>query len=67
VSNKDLATLMGVSPSMASRVRNGKRLPSTKVVMQIHERMSIPLDDLMAAHTQGCEEFGKLISQYARR
>lgn len=67
MSNKQLADLMGVSPSMASRVRNGKRLPSTKVVMRMHQRMNIPLDELMAAHTAGVQEFGQLVAQYAGR
>ncbi len=67
MTNKELAAMMGVSPSMASRVRNGKRLPSTKVVMQMHDRMGIPLEDLMSAHTKGCAEFGELVTGYARR
>lgn len=65
MTNKELAEVMGVSASMASRVRNGKRLPSTPVLMRIHERMGISLETLLAAHTKGMSEFGSLISQHA--
>lgn len=64
MSNKQLADLMGVCPSMASRVRNGKRLPSTKVAMKMHEGLGIPLDVLMAAHTAGAVEFGQLVTAH---
>ncbi len=67
MNNQALADQMGVSSSMASRVRNGKRLPGTTVLNRLHENLAIPLDDLMAAHKAGPVRFGQLVTQYAGR
>ncbi len=67
MSNKELADVMGVSPSMASRVRNGRRLPSTAVMMRLHGYFNIPESKLLAAHADGAEMFGRLVTQYAGR
>jgi transcriptional regulator with XRE-family HTH domain len=63
MSNGELGARIGVSHSMASRIRNGNRLPSTKVLDRIHQESAIPLDDLIAAHRQGSKAFGKLINE----
>lgn len=52
---------MGVGPSMASRVRNGQRLPSVKVLNAIAEELDLPLERLVSAHCAGPEAFGELI------
>jgi transcriptional regulator with XRE-family HTH domain len=58
--NNELGQKIGVGPSMASRIRNGQRLPSVKVMIAIEREFGIPMDELVAAHEKGCEEFGKL-------
>lgn len=61
LTNSELGDRIGVSPSMASRLRNGHRLPSAQVMDNIHHQLHVPLEDLMAAHREGPVAFGKLI------
>lgn len=46
---------------MASRIRNGHRLPGTQTLRAIHREFGIPLDLLMDAHGEGPKEFGRLL------
>lgn len=48
---------------MASRIRNGRRRPSVRVMNAINEAYGVPLDKLMEAHEQGSAVFGTLIQR----
>lgn len=61
MTNSELGRRIGVSHSMASRIRNGKRLPGTQVVAALNVECGIPLDELMRAHGEGPAAFGKLV------
>ena len=61
ISNRALGDAIGVSPSMASRLRNGKRLPSLRVLTVLADYLELDLFKLTNAHTQGAEAFGKII------
>jgi transcriptional regulator with XRE-family HTH domain len=61
LSNEEFGRRIGVSHSMASRIRSGKRLPGTRVIGKIHREFDIPLEALVAAHDEGREAFGRLI------
>lgn len=62
LTNEQLGERIGVTHSMASRIRNGHRLPGTQTLRAIHREFGIPLDDLMDAHGKGPEEFGQLLT-----
>lgn len=61
LSNAEFGQLIGVSHSMASRIKSGDRLPSVGTLSRIHEVLDIPLDTLVLAHRRGPESFGRLI------
>lgn len=60
-SNREFGEPLGISISMASRIRQGKRLPSTHVLNEIAKRYKLPLEDLHAAYEKGADEFGHYI------
>lgn len=64
VSNAELGRRLGVSHSMVSRIRNGRRLPGTWVLYLIHRELGIPLHDLFDAYHAGPEAFGRLVNEY---
>jgi transcriptional regulator with XRE-family HTH domain len=61
LSNEEFGRRIGVSHSMASRIRSGQRLPGTQTLGAIHREFGIPLEDLVRAHGRGREYFGRLI------
>lgn len=61
MTNRTLARQIGCSEAMASRLRAGKRLPSTELINRIHKQYRIPLKALVDAKLAGPEEFGRLI------
>jgi len=63
MTNQEFGERVGVTHSMASRIRSGHRLPSTGVLVRIHEQFGVPLQELMDAHQNGCEAFGRLIRE----
>lgn len=46
---------------MASRLRDGKRLPSVRLMKRIAAEFDVSIDDLVRVHTQGSEAFGELL------
>lgn len=64
IPNSELGKRLGVSPSMASRIRNGERLPSTRVLNQLHREYGVPLATLMDAHTKGPAALAEAIKPY---
>lgn len=61
MTNEELGKLIGCSHSMASRLRAGKRLPSTALMGRIGEVFGIPADKLLRAHKKGADAFGRLL------
>lgn len=61
LSNEEFGRRIGVTHSMASRIRSGDRLPSVKVMTKISEELDIPLETLVLAHRDGPKHFGRLI------
>ncbi len=61
MTNDQLAARLGVSRSMASRVRSGQRLPSVRTMYAIHAEFGLSLDELVAAHIQGSAKFSALL------
>lgn len=63
LSNDELGRRIGVSHSMASRIRNGRRLPSTRTLARICQEFDIPLPEAHQAYECGPLEFGLLVSR----
>lgn len=63
LTNDQLGERLGVSHAMASRLRNGRRLPSVKVMDAIHREFGIPVDELHQAYLAGSEVFGRLLTR----
>lgn len=63
LSNEEFGRRIGVSHSHASRIRNGRRLPGTQVLHEIHREFGIPLPELFDAHRTGPEAFGRLVTE----
>lgn len=66
--------MVGISHSMASRIRAGQRLPGINTIERISVAYGIPLKTLLAARRKGAEElketgacptFGELIRKRA--
>lgn len=66
LTNKELGDRIGVSQSMASRIRNGKRLPSIPVMIRMASYLDCDLIRLVNAHTQGANAFGVLVRELLR-
>lgn len=62
LSNYEFGAAIGVHHSMASRYKNGQRLPSADAIQRISDTYGVPLKTLMAARKEGKEAFGRLIS-----
>jgi transcriptional regulator with XRE-family HTH domain len=58
VTNGEFARAVGVHFTMASRYRNGQRIPSTRVLQKISEEYGLPIDQLVTAATAGGVQFG---------
>lgn len=63
MTNKQLGDLLGVSPSMASRLRHGQRQPSLKTVLAACHSLHIPTMLAFSACLQGSEAFGDLLKE----
>ena len=61
MTNQELADAIGVSASMASRLRNGHRLPGVEVLGKLAEYLDVDLERMVAAHAQGTQAFGVLV------
>jgi transcriptional regulator with XRE-family HTH domain len=63
ITNKQLGDAIGVSESMASRLRSGKRLPSITTIVALSEYLKVSHAELVVAYTGGKERFGELIRE----
>lgn len=61
MSNTEFGRRIGVSHSMASRIRSGDRLPSRKVALAMHREFGWPLDVILDTAEEGPEEFGRFV------
>ena len=64
MTNKVLGDAIGVTPSMASRIRNGKRLPSIKVLVALADFLGVSIERLLVAYNEGPDDFGVVV-QYS--
>ena len=64
MSNSEFGRRIGVTHSMASRVRAGKRLPGIGTMQRISSEFGIPIADLVTAHQAGPEAFAKLLRKW---
>lgn len=67
LTNRELGARIGVSTSMASRMRRGQRLPSVNTLQRCHQGLGIPYESLTDAYSQGADSFGALIQRHTRR
>jgi transcriptional regulator with XRE-family HTH domain len=63
--NQEFADNTGITHSMASRLRSGKRLPSAKLMGRISSAYGIPANELLAAHAKGAPAMGALLRKRA--
>ena len=59
--NTEFARKVGVHFTMASRMRNGQRLPSVKTLTKISTEYEIPLATLIEAYGAGAGSFSALL------
>ncbi len=64
ITNRELGTAIGVSPSMASRIRNGKRCPSVHTMTKLAEFLRADIAHLANAHLQGPPTFGAEVRRF---
>lgn len=63
ISNYEFGRRVGYHHTMASRIRNGNRLPSVEKLTVIKEEFGLNLDELVAAHNEGAAAFARLMSR----
>jgi transcriptional regulator with XRE-family HTH domain len=61
MTNEDFAKRVGCHFTMASRLRNGDRLPSVKTLIKISTEFNVPVETLTRAHAKGAPAFSKLL------
>lgn len=62
--NKEFGDSIGVSSSMASRIRNGHRLPGANTLTQLSIYLNADLAHLHAAYSQGSRVFGAEVRRF---
>lgn len=67
LTHREFGRRIGVSESMASRLRRGHRLPSVRTVRRIQREFGIPYDELHRACELGGPAFGQLLDRYTDR
>lgn len=63
MTNEEFAQRVGCHFTMASRMKNGERLPSVKTLVRISDEFNLPISTLTQAHTQGPVAFSKLLRE----
>lgn len=64
--NQELGDAIGVGHSMASRIRNGKRLPGASTCARLAAYLGIEGGLLLEAHEKGAKYFGEYIRTLLR-
>lgn len=67
MTNEQLGNRLGVSHSMASRIRSGQRLPGTRTLGKFAREFDVSLEECHKAYEKGPDAFGKLVQRYAPR
>lgn len=67
LSNEEFGRQVGISHSLASRLRTGTCRPSLELVGRISARLDIPLGDLAAACLEGGSQQAELLAAVAPR
>lgn len=63
MTNEQLGTLIGVTFSMASRLRSGDRLPGTDTMEKVRDKLGISLDRQFAARSKGGTAYADLLNE----
>lgn len=63
MTNYEFGEKVGCDYTMASRLRNGHRLPSTGLLIRIRDAFELPSDEILAAYNKGSAEFGQFLQQ----
>ena len=61
--NTQFAEKVDIHFSMASRLRNGKRLPGASLIFRISDAYQLPIDQVQEAYLDGPDEFGKYLRE----
>ena len=61
--NAQFAEKVGIHFSMASRLRNGKRLPSASLIFRISYAYQLPIQQIQEAYLDGPDEFGRYLRE----
>jgi transcriptional regulator with XRE-family HTH domain len=62
--NREFGDAIGVSSSMASRIRNGHRLPGVNTLTLLSKYLSVDLARLHATYSQGSRVFGAEVRRF---
>ena len=66
MTNEQFGAKIGVDFSLASRLRNGKRLPTLPQLWRISKAFKLPAKALVEASTKGPEAFGKYLRTHIK-
>lgn len=61
MTNEAFAQATGCTFTMASRLRNGRRLPSAALLIRIMDAYDLDAEEILLAHQGGPEIFGQYI------
>lgn len=61
VTNDAFAAKVGCHFTMASRMRNGQRLPSVNTLIKISQAYDLPITTLTDAYSKGASNFGEFL------
>ena len=63
LTNEQFGEKVGVHFTMASRLRNGMRLPSVTTLRKIVDEYGLDLNEAVSAHQKGSAEFGRFLRE----
>jgi len=63
VTNEEFAERVGCHFTMASRMRNGHRLPSVRTLIKISHEFDLKMDDLSSAYENGPNSFSSFLRE----
>lgn len=63
MTNVEFGAAVGCHHSMASRIRNGHRLPGVDLMTRISEQFDIPMSTMLKARKAGPGEMAKLLGK----
>lgn len=64
LTNEQFGERVGVHFTMASRLRNGMRLPSVSTLRKIVDEYDLDINEALAAHGKGSAEFGRYLRDH---